>query len=232
MIKKNVVLRMQNVSKSYSQGNQSRVVLDNTCLDIHKGEIIAIIGRSGSGKSTLLNMMSGIDMPDSGAISITHQIINQLTEYNRTCYRRKNMGFVFQFFNLIPTLTIRENIYLPLELNNCLDAENIAFVDTLLDKIALSDRINNYPDELSGGEQQRVAILRAIVHKPSLVFADEPTGNLDAESGRSVLKLLEAMVQENQTTLVMVTHSTDVTKIANRVFCMQQGKLVRFQSGD
>lgn len=229
MNKKENILQLQNVSKIYSQGNKNRIVLDDVCLEVHKGEVIAIIGRSGSGKSTLLNMMSGIDQPDSGKIIVTDQVINQLSEYERTCYRRKHMGFVFQFFNLIPTLTAQENICLPLELNNCLNAENRVFVESLLDTVGLSEQKNNFPDQLSGGEQQRIAILRAIVHKPALLFADEPTGNLDAESGQNVLRLLQAMVQGQQTTLIIVTHSTDVAKMADRIFSMQQGKLVQLR---
>lgn len=227
MSSKSTILKLSNISKSYNQGEQERFVLDDACLTIYEGEIIAIVGRSGSGKSTLLNMMSGIDQPDSGEVYVTHQIINQLSEYERTLYRRKNMGFVFQFFNLIPTLTIRENILLPLELNNSLNAESIDYVDTLLSSVGLSDRFHHYPDQLSGGEQQRIAILRAIVHKPKLVFADEPTGNLDAETGIDVLKILQNIVQEFKTTLVTVTHSQDVAKIADRAFSMQQGKLIQ-----
>jgi len=221
------ILKLSNVSKNYTQGNQKRIVLDNTCLEIQKGEIIAIIGRSGSGKSTLLNMMSGLDMPDSGDIQISGQIINRLDEYSRTCFRRKYMGFIFQFFNLVPTLTICENIYLPLELNNCLDSENIDLVNELLDKVQLSDRKDDYPDQLSGGEQQRIAILRAIVHKPALIFADEPTGNLDTETGQSVMALLKSIVEQFKATLVLVTHSEDARQIANRTFRMQNGKLTQ-----
>ena len=226
MSSNSTILKLRNISKSYNQGDQQRIVLDDTCLDIYEGEIIAIIGRSGSGKSTLLNMMSGIDQPDKGDICVPQQIINQLSEYERTLYRRENMGFVFQFFNLIPTLTIRENILLPLELNKSLNKDSIGYVDTLLSSVGLSDRFHHYPDQLSGGEQQRIAILRAIAHKPKLVFADEPTGNLDAETGTEVLQILQNIVQEFNTTLVMVTHSQDVAIIADRTFNMQHGKLI------
>jgi len=214
------------------QADQPRLILDNAKLEIHSGEIIAIIGRSGSGKSTLLNMMSGIDKPDSGKVIISQQVINELSEYERTCYRREHMGFVFQFFNLIPTLTVRENILLPLELNKSLNPSNIDFIESLLFKIGLNNRINHYPDQLSGGEQQRIAILRAIAHKPKLVFADEPTGNLDAETGADVLNLLQDMVRNFNMTLLMVTHSSDVSEIANRVFAMKHGKLVKLQNHD
>jgi len=221
------ILNLNSVCKSYLQGDQKRLVLDNACLDISEGEIIAIVGRSGSGKSTLLNMMSGIDQPDSGEIIVAHQAINQLSEYERTLYRREYMGFVFQFFNLIPTLSIRENVLLPLELNNSLNTNSIHYVNSLFSSVGLSDRLHHYPDQLSGGEQQRIAILRAIVHKPKLVFADEPTGNLDAETGGEILQILQKIVQKYKTTLIMVTHSQDVAKIADRAFSMQHGKLTQ-----
>ncbi len=221
------ILHLANVSKSYTQGGQIRTVLNEACLDVQKGEIIAIMGRSGSGKSTLLNIMSGLDMPDAGDIQILGQSISTLSEYARTCFRRKHIGFIFQFFNLIPTLTVRENICLPLELNNCINKQSLALVDDLLEKVNLSDRQNHFPDQLSGGEQQRIAILRAIIHKPSLIFADEPTGNLDAETGQSVLKLLQNIVTQYKTTLILVTHSEEARKIANRTLHMLNGKLTQ-----
>lgn len=224
---KNIILTLLHIEKSYSQANRNSLVLDDVCLEVTKGEIIAIVGRSGSGKSTLLNMMSGIDMPDKGEIHIQQQIINQLSEHERTCFRRKNLGFVFQFFNLIPTLTAIENISLPLELNNLLNTELKQQVLSLLDSVDLREKQDYYPDQLSGGEQQRIAILRAIVHKPSLIFADEPTGNLDAKSGERALDLLINMVKEYQSTLIMVTHSDEVAAIADRIFSMQNGKLMQ-----
>lgn len=232
MSNKEPILKLQDICKSYIQADQPQLILDSANLEIHPGEIIAIIGRSGSGKSTLLNMMSGIDKPDSGKVIVSQQVINELSEYERTCYRRKHMGFVFQFFNLIPTLTIRENILLPLELNKSLDPNSIDFVKSLLSKVGLNNRMNHYPDQLSGGEQQRIAVLRAIAHKPKLVFADEPTGNLDTETGSDVLNLLQDMVQKFNMTLLMVTHSSDVSNIANRVFTMKHGKLVKLKNHD
>ena len=224
------MLSLINVSKSYMQGNQARSVLNDTSFNVESGEIIAIMGRSGSGKSTLLNVMSGLDMPDNGDVNISGILINQLDEDERTCYRRQHMGFVFQFFNLIPTLSVSENIHLPLELNNALNASSIAETDQLLRRVGLYDRKDHYPDQLSGGEQQRIAILRAIIHKPDLIFADEPTGNLDAETGKRILDLLKDIVDATKTTLILVTHSEDACRIAHRTYNMEDGKLILFSS--
>jgi len=221
----NNILTLNKVNKNYIQGNQTSTVLFDTCLEIQSGEIIAITGPSGSGKSTLLNIMSGIDMPDSGDIQVSGQFINQMSEYARTCFRRKHFGFIFQFFNLIPTLTVCENIHLPLELNNNLDTKSRIFVNELLKNVELSDRKECYPDQLSGGEQQRIAILRAIVHKPAIIFADEPTGNLDTETGQNIISLLKRFVEQFKATLILVTHSDDVCQIANRIYRLQNGKL-------
>jgi putative ABC transport system ATP-binding protein len=183
---------------------------------------VALLGRSGSGKTSLLNLLSGIDSPDSGQIVVDDLPIHALSEKERTRFRRRQVGFVFQFFNLIPTLTVRENLLLPLELNGLSDDETTT---NMLERVGILDRADNFPDLLSGGEQQRVAIARALVHNPTLVFADEPTGNLDNETGEQVIGVLFDTVRQNEGTLVMVTHSTHLAERADRVLRLEAGAL-------
>jgi putative ABC transport system ATP-binding protein len=178
-------LRLENLHKSYQEGNQERDVLRGASASFGKGEFVAIIGKSGTGKSTLLNLISGTDTIDSGEIHLNGQTLTTLNENQRTLYRRENIGFIFQFFNLIPTLTVLENVTLPLELMGLKLDEAKRRATKLLEDVGLDERLNAFPDRLSGGEQQRVAIARALVHDPLLVLADEPTGNLDEENGRA-----------------------------------------------
>jgi putative ABC transport system ATP-binding protein len=178
------IVELKNITKSYTEGKHSRVILNNISTTFNQGEFVILLGHSGSGKSTLLNLLSGIDAPDSGDIIVNGTAINHLTERQRTLFRREHIGFIFQFFNLIPTLTVFENITLALQLSGRVTATDEQKVDTLLERIGLTHRRNAFPDRLSGGEQQRVAILRAIAHNPTLLLADEPTGNLDEETGR------------------------------------------------
>jgi len=201
-------------------------VLQNVSLELKKGEIVAILGKSGSGKTTLLNLVSGIDRIDSGNIFLEGLRLTALKDHQWTVFRRSNIGFIFQFFNLIPTLTVWENLILPMELNGLLDAQGKTRAVEMLAEVGLSDRQKTFPDQLSGGEQQRVAIARALVHDPVLVLADEPTGNLDEETGRQVLALLEKLTRKNGKSLFMVTHSAEAAAIADRVFQLQHGKLV------
>jgi putative ABC transport system ATP-binding protein len=184
------------------------------------------MGPSGSGKSTLLNLISGIDTPTRGEVLIDSTSLTSLSEKERTLFRRRNIGFVFQFFNLIPTLTVQENLLLPMELigQNGKGAKGRAA--ELLEAVGLGDRGRSYPDRLSGGEQQRVAIARALAHDPPLVLADEPTGNLDAETGQQVMKLLHRLVRQSGKTMIIVTHSNDVVRLADRVFAIREGRLV------
>jgi len=226
------MIRLINVNKSYCEANQQRIIYQDVSLDINSGETVALIGRSGSGKSTLLNLISGIDLPDSGQICIFDEIINELTEERRTLLRRQSMGFVFQFFNLIPTLTVQENLYLPLELNNKLSAHYKTQARQWLSQVGLATRANQYPDKLSGGEQQRIAILRALVHEPMILLADEPTGNLDRETGRHVLELMQTLIQQQGKTLVLATHSMEVAQIADRVLTVHDGRLSAAQTTD
>ena len=202
------MLELKNVSKNYYEGNTKHSVLSNFELSISKGEIIILLGKSGSGKSTLLNIISGIDVPDGGSIKIDGTDITMLSEKERTLTRRNKIGFIFQFFNLIPTLTVKENLQLPLELNN--DDNQEERIKSILTEVGLSDRANTYPDKLSGGEQQRIAIARALIHNPDIILADEPTGNLDYETGLQIVDLLDRVVKKKGKTMIMVTHSKDV----------------------
>jgi putative ABC transport system ATP-binding protein len=218
-----MTLEIRQLVHSYREGKQKRPVLTGLNLIVDKGECVALLGRSGSGKSTLLNLMAGIDLPDSGEIYIQGENLTRLSEKQRTLFRRRRIGFVYQFFNLIPTLTAAENIALPLELNACPEAEIEARVAQLLDQVALADRAAAFPDQLSGGEQQRIAIARALAHRPALILADEPTGNLDAVTGASILQLLTGLSRSSEQTLIMVTHSSEVANMADRVATLEQG---------
>ena len=194
------IIKLQSLTKSYTEGKQSRTILDNVNMTFETGEFVLLLGHSGSGKSTLLNLISGIDAPDQGDIWVNGLLINRLTEHQRTLFRREHIGFIFQFFNLIPTLTVFENITLPLQLNRKLTPAKEKEILALIERVGLAHRQEAYPDRLSGGEQQRVAILRAIAHNPTILLADEPTGNLDEETGETIMQLLlELTRQANKT---------------------------------
>lgn len=195
-------------------------------LAVARGEIVVLLGRSGSGKSTLLNLLAGIDLPSAGAVYVAGIEISAVSERERTLFRRRHLGFVFQAYNLLPTLTVFENLMLPLELAERTGAADRARAIELLDRVGLADRRDSFPDRLSGGEQQRVAVARALVHDPELVLADEPTGNLDLESGLAVLELLDELTRRSGKTLVMVTHGREVVGLANRVLTLSDGRLV------
>lgn len=200
-------------------------MLDAVSLEVVPGECVALLGRSGSGKSTLLNMLAGIDRPDRGTVELLGHHLAELGEPALTLLRRREIGFVYQFFNLIPTLKVSENLALPLELNGVGGRDIARRVGTLLERLGLGSRSRAYPDQLSGGEQQRVAIGRALIHQPSLVLADEPTGNLDAETGEQILALLSELFHERNQTLVLVTHSLAVSSIADRVLTLDHGQI-------
>ena len=223
---RNEFIILDNLWKQFYEGNQKREVLRGTGAAFGKGEFIAILGKSGSGKSTLLNVISGIDEPDSGDIQINGQLLTQLDEYQRTLFRRRKIGFVFQFFNLIPTLTVLENVSLPLELVGADVGDAVKKASQILDEVGLSDRLNTFPERLSGGEQQRVAIARALVHDPQVVLADEPTGNLDEDTGEQVLTILDNLTRQAGKNLIMVTHSKENAIFADRLFELQSGCLV------
>lgn len=219
-------LRLVSLTKSYREGGEERHVLVNTTVSFARGEFAAILGRSGSGKTTLLNLISGIDRADSGDIYLDGTHLTGLSEQERTLFRRRSIGFIFQFFNLIPTLTVWENVVLPLELNGLLDETGRAQAAALLKEVGLGDRLKTFPDRLSGGEQQRVSIARALVHNPDLVLADEPTGNLDEETGKSIMTLLDRLTRRAGKNLVLVTHSPDAAAFADRVFTLREGQLL------
>ena len=226
------ILRLEQLSKSYWEAGEERVVLDRLDREFFAGEFVCLLGKSGSGKSTLLNLISGIDAPTSGNVVIVDEgreaTLNRLDERARTLFRRRRLGIVFQFFNLIPTLTVAENVSLPLELAGAPgDVRQRAVA--LLDRVGLADRANTYPDKLSGGEQQRVAIARALVHDPLLILADEPTGNLDEDTGETVLGLLLELTRDLGKTLFMATHAQDAAARADRVLHLDHGRLVSDQ---
>ncbi|MBF2049832.1 MAG: ABC transporter ATP-binding protein [Elainella sp. C42_A2020_010] len=219
------LVEIENLSKQYQEGDMQRTVLDQVNLTFAPGEFVVLLGHSGSGKSTLLNLISGIDQPSSGTIRINGQAITDLDERSRTLIRRDQIGFVFQFFNLIPTLTVLENVTLPQELAGYSFRQAQQRATQLLQQVGLADRLNTYPDKLSGGQQQRVAIARALAHDPSLILADEPTGNLDEETGQRVLELLLNLTRQAGRTLVMATHNPDIARSADRVLRVQEGHL-------
>lgn len=223
---RDVVVRLDKVTKAYEEAGRAREVLHAVSLEFSRGEITVLLGKSGSGKSTLLNLVSGIDTPTSGEVWVDGRSLTQMSERERTLFRRRSVGFVFQFFNLVPTLSVLENLRLPLELNGIAGAEAHRIALAMLAEVGLADRGNSYPDRLSGGEQQRVAIARALVHNPALVLADEPTGNLDADTGRQVLDLLDRLTRGSGKTLLMVTHSSEVASVADRVLRVREGHLV------
>jgi putative ABC transport system ATP-binding protein len=219
-------LRFHDLTKSYYEGDLRRVVLQNADAEFKPGEITAILGKSGSGKSTLLNLISGIDAPDSGQIWADGQNLTALPDRDRTLFRRARIGFVFQFFNLIPTLTVGENIGLPLELNHVPHPLAREKAQSLLGAVGLLDRWDTFPERLSGGEQQRVALARALVHEPLLILADEPTGNLDEETGAQVISLLTRLARKQNGTLLIATHSREAASHADRILRLSHGLLV------
>ncbi len=220
------LIEFRSLTKAYLEGESMRSVLIDVNGSIMPGEFVVLLGPSGSGKSTLLNLISGIDVPTSGEIIVDHVDISRLSERDRTLFRRRNIGLVFQFFNLIPTLNVWENLLLPLELNGLSGATDRDRISNLLESVGLSDRARSFPDRLSGGEQQRVAIARALVHHPKLLLADEPTGNLDGETGRAVMDTLVSLVRRNGGTMLVVTHSREVVELADRVLGIRGGTLV------
>jgi len=217
------LVRLDRVTKDYSEGRELRHVLKDASLEVGEGEFVAIRGRSGSGKSTVLNLVAGIDQPSAGEIFFAGSALSRLGPRERTLVRRDQMGFVFQFFNLIPTLSVLENVLLPAELAGQDGARRAA---ELLDRVGLADRASSFPDRLSGGEQQRVAIARALVRDPRLVLADEPTGNLDDATGATVMGLLDALTRRAGKTLLLATHSREVAALADRVLTIEGGRLV------
>ena len=217
------MMNIVNVKKSYGQGSSRVEVLKGINLKIESGETLALVGKSGSGKSTLLSLMAGLDQVDSGEIWIQEKCINKLSEKDLTFFRAQNIGIVFQQFHLVSTLTALENVLLPLNILKNPNALEIA--TKLIDQVGLSHRSHHLPSELSGGESQRVAIARALATSPAILFADEPSGNLDEETGVKVMDLLFEMVKQTKTTLILVTHDRDLAKKCSRIILLEHGSL-------
>lgn len=220
------LLDLQNVAHGFLEAGGWREVLLGVDLTVMSGEQVALVGQSGSGKSTLLHLLGGLDLPRSGLIRFDGADLAELGEPRRTLWRRRHVGFIYQFFNLIPTLTVIENVLLPLELNGVPESRGWAAALDLLAEVGLADRAGSFPDRLSGGEQQRVAIVRALIHQPCLVLADEPTGNLDAATGEQVLDLLDRLVRARGRTLILVTHSAEAARRADRIVRLRDGRIV------
>jgi putative ABC transport system ATP-binding protein len=219
------VLTVKSLCRAFREGGREHRVLDQACGEFGSAEVVAVIGRSGSGKSTLLNLISGIDRPDSGSVRIDGLDVTALAEPQLTLFRRKHIGFVYQFFNLVPTLDAEENVRLVLELNGVRGAEARERSAAMLEEVGLADRARSAVDTLSGGEQQRVAIARALVHRPPLLLADEPTGNLDDETAQQVLPVLLSLARQRGATLLIVTHDAALARRADRVLELKDGRL-------
>lgn len=220
------VLRVSEVTKSYPEGRGRREVLRGVSLEVPAGTLAVLLGKSGSGKSTLLNLISGIDTPESGEIELDGVRLDRLSERERTLVRRRRIGFIFQFYNLVPTLTVEENVRFLLDLGRMPREEARRRATSLLEEVGLADRAGAFPDTLSGGEQQRVAIARALAHDPALILADEPTGDLDADTGERILDLLERLARDHGRTLIVVTHDPAPISRADAVFELHLGRLV------
>lgn len=222
------ILNIENLQKTYSSGSKKLTVLHNISFGIEEGATFSIVGPSGSGKTTLLGLCAGLDHSDSGSIELCGVQLNSLSEDQRALLRNNKVGFVFQDFQLLPTLTALENVAVPLELQGDKNAAKIGM--ELLEKVGLADRHHHYPSQLSGGEQQRVAVARAFSNKPSILFADEPTGNLDAETGEKVVELLFNLNKELGTTLVIVTHDIELAQKTQHILRLKGGKIVENQT--
>ena len=218
------ILETIDLTKKYGKGDIEVVALDKVNLTINKGESIAIIGPSGSGKSTLLHLLGGLEKPSKGFVKIEEQNISDMHENKLARYRRKNIGFIFQQYNLIPVLDVRENIKMPLMLDKASIDEK--YIDDIVNFLGLKEREKHLPNQLSGGQQQRVAIGRALAPKPSIILADEPTGNLDTKTTEEVLKLLKDSIKKYNQTLVMITHNEEIARMADRVIYIKDGKLI------
>jgi len=218
------ILNVRNLGKTYTSGSKQLTVLDDISFDVDAGATFSIVGPSGSGKTTLLGLCAGLDRADTGNVELCGTVLDTLNEDERALLRNKNIGFIFQDFQLLPTLTALENVSVPLELQGNKNATQVA--KELLQKVGLGERTHHYPSQLSGGEQQRVALARAFSNKPSLLFADEPTGNLDEETGEKVIQLLFELNKEAGTTLVIVTHDLDLAKRTQHILRLKGGKIL------
>ena len=219
------ILQTTDLKKYYGTEPNITKALDGVTLSIEEGEFVAIVGTSGSGKSTLLNMMGGLDTPTSGSIKVKGKELSKFNDEKLTIFRRRQIGFIFQNYNLVPVLNVYENIVLPVELDG--DKVDKKFMGEVVRMLALEDKLNNLPNTLSGGQQQRVAIARALISKPAIVLADEPTGNLDSWTSSDVLGLLKVTSQKFHQTLVMITHNNEIAQLADRIIRIEDGKIVQ-----
>ena len=219
------ILKAENLVKIYGQGENEVKALNNVSLEIEEGEFVSIVGSSGSGKSTLLNMLGGLDRLTSGDIYINNKKLGDMKDDELTIFRRRNIGFVFQNYNLVPILNVYENIVLPIELDGMkIDEE---YIDSIINTLGLNQKLTNMPNNLSGGQQQRVAIARAIATKPAIILADEPTGNLDSKTSMDVIGLLKMTSQKFNQTIVMITHNEEIAQLADRIIRIEDGKIAR-----
>jgi putative ABC transport system ATP-binding protein len=217
------ILQTTNLKKIYGTKPNITKALDGVTLSIEQGEFVAIVGTSGSGKSTLLNMMGGLDVPTSGSVKVKDNELAELNDEQLTIFRRRNIGFIFQNYNLVPVLNVYENIVLPVELDG--DMVDKKFMDEVVRLLVLGDKLNSMPNNLSGGQQQRVAIARALVSKPAIVLADEPTGNLDSKTSQDVLSLLKVTSMKFHQTVVMITHNDEIAQLADRIIRIEDGRI-------
>lgn len=223
MMSHDAMVSVDRLTKVYRSGSQSLTVLDHVSFDVQRGTSCAVVGPSGSGKTTLLGLCAGLDSPTSGSVKLNGTALDPLSEDDKARVRNEHVGFIFQNFNLMPTLTALENVMIPLELRKAKDVKQRAMA--LLEKVGLAERKSHYPAQLSGGEQQRVSIARAFANEPSILFADEPTGNLDGETGALIEDLIFGLNEAAGTTLVMVTHDTELARRCDRVIGMKNGRL-------
>lgn len=218
------ILRVENLSKIYGKGSTQVVALDNVSLSVEKGEFLAIVGASGSGKSTLLHLLGGVDRPTSGRVVINDTDIYELNDDKLAIFRRRQVGIIYQFYNLIPILNVEENITLPLELDG--RKVNEEELEDIMKLLGIEERRKHLPNELSGGQQQRTSIGRAIITKPAIILADEPTGNLDSKAGTEIVELLKKSNKNLNQTIIMITHNLEIAKCADRVICIEDGRIV------
>lgn len=219
------ILKAENLIKIYGQDENKVKALDNISLEVEQGEFVAIVGSSGSGKSTLLNMLGGLDKLTSGDVYINNKKLGDMKDEELTIFRRRNIGFIFQNYNLVPILNVYENIVLPIELDGVKIDED--YIDSIVNTLGLNQKLTNMPNNLSGGQQQRVAIVRAIATKPAIILADEPTGNLDSKTGMDVIGLLKMTSQKFNQTIVMITHNEEIAQLADRIIRIEDGKIAR-----
>lgn len=218
------ILKVENLKKTYGRGDTLVKALDGVSFSVDKGEFVAIVGASGSGKSTLLHLLGGVDRPTSGKIIIDGEDVYKLNETNLAIFRRRQVGLIYQFYNLIPILNVKENITLPILLDGKVPDEN--YLNELIDILGLSKRVKHLPNELSGGQQQRVSIGRALMNRPALLLADEPTGNLDSKASKDIIELLKLSNQKYKQTIIMITHDHNLALNASRIITIDDGKII------